>query len=286
MRASLPVRALIAMVSETLLLLTVAAGAAAQSGATTGVFGRVVDTGGAVIPGVRVTLARPDVGVERTTTSDAAGNWQIRFVSPGSYRVSFEFRGFRPLRRDGVVVTTGEMAALNVTLEVGPVNEAVEVTADARMITTGSATVGRTLDQRELESLPTSARNITQLLAIEPGVSADISELLSNDNASISPSVNGARTTNNSFMFNGIDVTNLLCCNSRINGSRGTIDAGGGTLSRNIAPAPETLEEVKLQTSLYDAATGGTAAGSSRWSRRAERTKFAAICITTIRTTR
>ena len=91
---------------------------------------------------------------------------------------------------------------------------------------------------------------------IEPGVSADISELLSNDNASISPSVNGARTTNNSFVFNGIDVTSLLCCNSRVNGARGTLEEGGGTLSRNVAPAPETLEEVKLQTSLYDAATG------------------------------
>ena len=52
-------------------------------------------------------------------------------------------------------------------------------------------------------------------------MSADISELLSNDNASISPSVNGARTTNNSFVFNGVDVTNLLCCNSRVNGSSG-----------------------------------------------------------------
>jgi hypothetical protein len=82
----------------------------------------------------------------------------------------------------------------------------------------------RTLERRELESLPTSSRNFTQLLVIEPGVSADISELLSNDNASISPSVNGARTTNNSFVYNGVDVTNLLCCNSRINGDRGTID--------------------------------------------------------------
>jgi hypothetical protein len=97
---------------------------------------------------------------------------------------------------------------------------------------------------------------------IEPGVSADISELLSNDNASISPSVNGARTTNNSFVFNGVDVTNLLCCNSRVSGSAGTLENGGGSLSRNIAPAPETLQEVKLQTSLYDAATGRNGGGN------------------------
>ena len=74
--------------------------------------------------------------------------------------------------------------------------------------------------------------------------------------------MNGARTTNNSFVFNGVDVTNLLCCNSRINGSSGTIDNGGGSLSRNVAPAPETLQEVKLQTSLYDAGTGRNGGGN------------------------
>src|SRR5262245_16754611 len=125
------------------------------------------------------------------------------------------------------------MAVVNVRLEVGALDQVVEVTANTEMVSSGSATIVRTLDRKELEGLPTSARNFTQLLVIEPGVSADISELLSNDNASISPSVNGARTTNNSFVFNGIDVTNLLCCNSRINGSRWTIDDGGGTLSRH-----------------------------------------------------
>jgi hypothetical protein len=233
----------------------------AQTGAGTGLSGRVTDPSGASIAGVRVTVSRPEAGIERGTTSDMSGEWEARFLPSGTYRVSFEQSGFKTLQRDGIIVTTGQMSAVDATLEVGAITEAIEVTADARMVVTDSATIVRTLDQRELESLPTSARNITQLLAIEPGVSADISELLSNDNASISPSVNGARTTNNSFVFNGIDVTNMLCCNSRINGSRGTIDAGGGTLSRNIAPAPETLEEVKLQTSLYDASTGRNGGG-------------------------
>ena len=118
-------------------------------------------------------------------------------------------------------MSTAEMATVNVELQVGDVGQSIEVVSNAEMVSSNSATVVRTLDRVELESLPTSARNFTQLLVIEPGVSADISELLSNDNASISPSVNGARTTNNSFVFNGVDVTNLLCCNSRINGRQG-----------------------------------------------------------------
>ena len=221
---------------------------------------------------------RPDRRLDfgRHCNADQSGDWraadgQNRFRGRlgGSFPVS---RNLPPgLREPGVqedwratasAVTTAEMATVNVQLEVGAVDQTIEVTANAEMVSSGSATIVRTLDRRELEGLPTSARNFTQLLVIEPGVSADISELLSNNNASISPSVNGARTTNNSFVFNGVNVTNLLCCNSRVNGSRGTIDEGGGTLSRNIAPALETLQEVKLQTSLYDAATGRNGGGA------------------------
>jgi hypothetical protein len=243
-------------------LLLAAAPARAQTGATTGLTGRVTDASGGAIPGATVTVRSLDTGSERVVRTSPTGNWEVRFLPPGDYSVTFESSGFKTLRRDGVNVTTAEMGTVDVALEVGQMAEAVEVTADAAMVSASSATIVRTLDSKELEALPTSARNFTQLLVIEPGVSADLSDLLSNDNASISPSVNGARTTNNSFVFNGIDVTNLLCCSDRVNGERGTIGGGGGTLSRNLAPAPETLEEVKLQTSLYDAATGRNGGGN------------------------
>ena len=236
--------------------------AMAQTGANTGLKGRITDQTGASIPGAAVVLVRVETGERRVVTTSEEGDWEARFLTPGVYQLTFEQTGFKRLIRDGVSVSTAEMATVNVEMQVGDVGQSVEVVAHAEMVSSGSATVVRTLDRVELESLPTSARNFTQLLVIEPGVSADISELLSNDNASISPSVNGARTTNNSFVFNGVDVTSLLCCNSRINGSRGTIDEGGGSLSRNVAPALETLEEVKLQTSLYDAATGRNGGGN------------------------
>jgi hypothetical protein len=245
-----------------LFLLVAVPTASAQTGATTGLTGRVTDESGAATAGVTVTITNVDTGSQRVVTTNLSGDWDARFLPLGRYRVTFELTGFRTLRREGLTVTTAEMIPVDAVLEVGTVTETVEVTAGGGMVSSSSATIVRTLDQKELESLPTSARNFTQLLVIEPGVSADLSELLSNNNASISPSVNGARTTNNSFVFNGIDVTSLLCCNDRINGESGTIDGGGGTLSRNMAPALETLEEVKLQTSLYDAATGRNGGGN------------------------
>ena len=263
MRASVGIRfAAHAVGAAALLLVFLVTPVRAQAGASTGLTGRVTDPSGAAVPGVTVTLTHVDTGRERIVTTGANGDWEARFLSPGTYRITFELSGFRPIRREGVAVSTAEMGTVNASLEIGGLAEAVEVVANAEMVSSGSMTVQRTLDQKELESLPTSARNFTQLLVIEPGVSADISELLSNDNASISPSVNGARTTNNSFVFNGMDVTNLLCCNSRVTGSAGTIENGGGSLSRNVAPAPETLQEVKLQTSLYDAGTGRNGGGN------------------------
>jgi hypothetical protein len=234
----------------------------AQSGANTGLAGRVVDESDAVLPGVDITITRVETGEERAVVSDELGDWEARFLSPGSYRLVFILPGFKTMNREGVTVTTAQIGTVNVTMEIGEIAVTVDVRGDAEMVSSTSAAVVRDLAVKELEGLPTSSRNFTQLLVIQPGVSADISDLLSNNNASISPSVNGARTTNNSFSYNGIDVTNLLCCNSRVNGSRGTIDEGGGSLSRNIAPAPETLQEVKLQTSLYDASTGRNGGGN------------------------
>lgn len=234
----------------------------AQSGSGTGLRGWVADPVGTRVPGATVEAFSAGTGEKRSAVTDTEGYFEIRSLPAGAWRVSASKPGFKTIVRDGVLISTLELSTLTFSLEIGEVQQTVEVISDAEMVSSGSATIVRTLDRRELEALPTSARNFTQLLVIQPGVSADISELLSNNNASVSPSVNGSRTTGNSFNFNGIDVTNLLCCNSRIDGTRGTINEGGGSLSRNIAPAPETLTEVKLQTSLYDAATGRNGGGN------------------------
>jgi hypothetical protein len=96
--------------------------------------------------------------------------------------------------------------------------------------------------------VPTSTRSFTHLLSAEAGISADLPPVLGNGNGNISPSVNGTRTTSTSLQFNGVDATNLT--------------SNEGSLTDNISPAPETLQEVKLQTSLYDASTGRSGGGN------------------------
>jgi hypothetical protein len=106
-----------------------AAPARAQSGANTGLQGRIEDASGSSLPGVTVTLLRADTGERRVVTSSEDGAWEARFLTPGQYQITFERPSFKKLVREGVKVSTSEVATLNVTLEVGDVTQSVEVSA-------------------------------------------------------------------------------------------------------------------------------------------------------------
>lgn len=131
----------------------------AQMGASTGLQGVVTDPSGGVIPGASVTIIRVETGEERVVMTNDSGDWEARFFSPGLYRLIFELPAFKKLTRDGVTVTTAEVGTVNVQLEVGEIGQVVEVSAEAAMVSSNSATLVRTLDSRELENLPTSSRN-------------------------------------------------------------------------------------------------------------------------------
>ena len=135
---------------------------------------------------------------------------------------------------------------IDVSLTVGEATAVVNVTDTAPLLTPETVTTARQITGEEITRVPTSTRSFTQLTTAAAGVSADIAPVAVNSNGNVSPSVNGTRTTATSLYFNGIDATNIT--------------SNEGSLTDNIAPAPETLQEVKLQTSLYDASTGVRAA--------------------------
>jgi len=215
---------------------------------TAGIIGEVRDATTGVLPGVTVTATHEGTGAIRTATTNADGFYQFRSLATGTYHVVFELSGFRTVRQEAVTVEAAVNRPLNVTMEVGGVEESVTVTARAELIQTDTPAVSYQVSSVELEQVPSGTRNYTHLLATTAGVSSDLPPVAVNDTGSISPSVNGARTTSNSLLFNGIDVTSLL--------------SNTGTLDDNVVPAPETIEEVKLQTSLYDASVGRAGGGN------------------------
>ena len=220
-----------------------------QSTASGTLNGVVKDSTGLAVPGVTVTAVQTQTNLTRVAHTGTAGAWTITTLPVGEYTVTFELAAFKKLVRPNVVVEAGVPRSVSVTLEIGTVSESITVTGGVELLARRPATAFRRLSAEELRSaVPTTTRSFTHLLSSEAGVSADLPPVLVNGTGNISPSVNGTRTTSTSLFFNGIDATNLT--------------SNEGSLSDNIAPAPETLEEVKLQTSLYDAATGRSGGGN------------------------
>ena len=221
----------------------------AQSGPAGRLTGVVQDSSGAVMPGVAVTARNLGTGLDRSVTSDAEGRWTIPALPVGSYQVIYEIKRFKKLTKEGVAVEAAVARTIDAQLEVEAApGEEVTVTENVLLLTPDTASTFRQISSKELLQVPTSTRSFTHLLSAEAGVSSELPPVLTNGNGNISPSVNGTRTTSTSLSFNGVDATNLT--------------SNEGSLANNISPAPETLQEVKLQTSLYDASTGRSGGGN------------------------
>ncbi|HEX8424291.1 MAG TPA: carboxypeptidase-like regulatory domain-containing protein, partial [Pyrinomonadaceae bacterium] len=222
----------------------------AQSSPTGSLGGVVQDANGALLPGVSVNVKHAGTGQTRTATTNDEGRWTVPVLPVGRYEVTVELAGFKRLVRQNVEVEAAVPRTLEDRLEIGEITgEVVTITSgEAALVTSESATTARQVSSEQLVAIPTSTRSFTQLLSSEAGVSAELSPVLTNGNGNQSPSVNGTRTTSTSLSFNGVDATNIT--------------NNEGSLNDNIAPAPETLSEVKLQTSLYDASTGRSGGGN------------------------
>lgn len=224
--------------------------ARAQSNPTGTLNGVAQDVNGAAVANVSVTAKNTGTGLSRAATTDGEGRWTLPALPVGTYEVTYEAQGFKKLVRQNVGVEASVPRTLEAKLEVGELTgEVVNVVeGGAALATPDTSSISRQLTAEQLVAVPTSTRSFTQLLSAEAGVNTDLSPALTNGNGNQSPSVNGTRTTSTSLSFNGVDATNIT--------------SNEGSLNNNIAPAPETLAEVKLQTSLYDASTGRSGGGN------------------------
>ncbi|MCA1640280.1 MAG: carboxypeptidase-like regulatory domain-containing protein, partial [Acidobacteria bacterium] len=216
--------------------------------ATGSLSGTVSDTTGAIVQGANVTIKNTATNATRNVVTNEEGRWTIAILPVGIYSVTYEKEGFKKSINENVSVEASVPRTIEVSLEVGGIENIVTVTSDQPLVQTETAATSRQITGEEITKIPTSTRSFTGLLSSEAGVSTDLSPVATNGNGNQSPSVNGTRTTSTSLYFNGVDATNIT--------------SNEGSLSDNIAPAPETLQEVKLQTSLYDASTGRSGGGN------------------------
>jgi Carboxypeptidase regulatory-like domain len=216
---------------------------------TADVLGTVTDSTGAVLPDIKVTVHNLDTNADSTGVSDNTGNYLVRLLPPGRYSIKAAANGFKTWTVPQVALAIGDRLRQDVRLEVGTLEQSVEVTASSPAIQTDKSSVSNLIDTVALQNLPLNGRNFVVLAQLTAGAAeGDPNGLPSgtrpDDRRQTSAvSVNAQPTSYNNFLVDGMDD------NER------TI----GTVI--LKPSVDALQEMKVETSLYSAEYGRTAGG-------------------------
>lgn len=237
--------------------------------------GTVTDVSGAVVQGAKVTVRNTGTSLEITGKSKGDGSFEFVDLPLGTYTVSFAKDGFKTEVHSEVLVQGNRTTTVNASLQPGQLSATVTVTGSPLLNETDT-TNGYTLGSELIENIPLGTGSFTQLAILAPGVNADLlggsgtNAGLGNQNIF----ANGQRDTSNSFSFNSVDSNNLFngLSSSAIGESRFILNTNeqflaGGQVQTNTsvfdaigqglpAPPPETIEEIQVNTSMYDVSQG------------------------------
>ncbi len=228
------------------ILCLMASFALAQSD-TSQITGIVRDASGALVPNAKVAAVNETTGIERSATTNQDGFYTLTNLPPGPYTVSVEAAGFRKAVSKNNRLSASIPLSVDVSLEVGAVAETVEVTASVATVQADSATVGRTIESQQIANMALNGRNPLLLAQLKPGVRSTSMNRFTFGLDSAGLAINGARTQDFLITYDG-----AVGIRTRSNGtSVGTADV-------------ETVQEVQILTSNYNAEYGRSAGGQVR----------------------
>src|SRR5215210_2248451 len=217
--------------------------------------GHVSDPNGAAVSGATVTVRNSQTNEEKTATTSEEGNYTVPFLQPGKYSVTVSAACFKKAVIDNVELHTADKATMDVVLEIGALENVVNVDAEAPLLEPDTASRGQTVENMRINELPLNGRNPIMLATLAPGVQFNGNPQFTRpfdngDNANFS--VNGGLNRHNEFLLDGAP-----------NNAVTDVNGGRTSSSNNIAfvPTPDATEEFKVQTSTYDAQYGRTGGG-------------------------
>jgi Carboxypeptidase regulatory-like domain len=197
--------------------------------------GTVTDSTGAPLSGAPVTLTNLSTAQAVSVNSSDDGRYQFFNLVPGQYRLVIEKPGFNRVTRDPVVIEVGNAVRIDIALQVGDVNQTVEVTAQTPLLQADTSSLGQVIDQRKTNELPLNGRNPMSLVGLVPAV---VPQGGSGNNA------NGQ----NPFAFNNFQINGGLAGQSTV-----WVDGSpvNGSYINNVAliPTQDSLQEFKVATS-------------------------------------
>jgi len=215
--------------------------------ATATLKGSITDQSGAFVPGANVTVTSTERGVSKNTISDSSGNYQIPLLQPGKYEVTVDASGFSKYFGGDLTLTIGQVAVLDVKLQVGAVNTQVQVSSDVVLIDTERTQQANTIDQRQIAALPNISRSFTDYVFTLPGVA----------DSSVAFTQNAARTLRNTPSSN-ISIGGGSGRGNYVTIDGGENESGSGSLRiRNMSV--EAIQEFQVNRLGFNAEYGFTA---------------------------
>ncbi len=240
--------------------------------------GTVKDSSGGVVAKAAVKARNLGTNLTQATTSKDDGSFSIVDLPIGTYEVSFAKDGFKTEVHSQIIVQGGTTATVNGSLQLGEISTSITVSGTPLLNQTDT-TNGYTLGTELIESTPLGTGSFTQLALLSPGVNADFLTG-SGSNAGLGNQnifANGQRDTSNSFIVNGVQANNIFNgkSSSGVADNRAVLNTGEVSLSNTPggevqtatsvysaigqalpSPPPETVEEIRVNTSMYDASEG------------------------------
>ncbi|MBP6717035.1 MAG: carboxypeptidase regulatory-like domain-containing protein, partial [Acidobacteria bacterium] len=220
-------------------MLAVAPVASAQGVAAAQLSGAVVDTSGAALPGVEVTVVHTGTGASRFQITDAQGNYAFANLPIGPYKLTAKLSGFSTFEQTGIVLNVGDSRSANVKLAIGALAETVSVVADAGLVQTRTLSVGQVTSQELIVGLPLNGRSATQLLILQGGA------------------IEGGLTTGNRGFPGQVAIS---VAGGTSNSTQYLVDGGYNNEPQSnagsVIPFPDALQEFRTEAGVRDARFG------------------------------
>jgi Carboxypeptidase regulatory-like domain len=184
------------------------------------IVGTVTDSTTAAVPNVSVRVIEESTNTALQLQTDSAGEYRAANLTPGSYTIEAQKDGFNKFVSKGFVIQVGQTARLDINLQVGNVNQTVEVTGEIPVLQTENSSVGQVIGTQPINQLPLNGRNFAQLAILAPGVTGLSYSPAATIGSGVRPDelrpggttieANGARDSNNKVMLDGIDDTEMV----------------------------------------------------------------------------
>src|ERR1700722_4787956 len=181
-----------------LFVLLVASFQVCGQGSNGEILGAVTDQSGGNVVGATVTVTDVARGISKTVTTDQAGEYVASDLTPGTFTVRVESKGFKVFERQNVLVEVGKEVRVDAALQTGSQTEVVTVTEEVPMVDTTTTTLGGTISNEIINDLPLNGRNYQNLLTLRPGTT------VYPGGGPWTQTTNGARPKDTSYMVDGL----------------------------------------------------------------------------------